>query len=95
MKTSTSTLKLKSLQKKQIMSAAASILVGSAAVLAAFVNLPVLFAVWTAVGLITLGFGATIVIGAVVAPMRGPIALRTARARVASAPITRPLRVAA
>ena len=67
-------------------------LVGGGALLSLATGLSFLFALFLAIGIITLAFGAAVVVAALVAPRRTPIALkRAARSR----PITRPVRVAA
>ncbi len=60
-------------------------------------GLPLLFAVFVLVSAVTLSFGATIVVGALVNPIRGPLTLASTRRLPLPAirPITRPVRIAA
>lgn len=65
-------------------------LVGGGALLSLATGLPFLFALFLAIGAITLGFGATVVVAAMLAPRRTPIALARA-----PRPVTRPVRAIA
>jgi hypothetical protein len=72
----------------------------SAAAIGLGSGLPLVFAVLVIVAAATLLFGASIAVGALVRPMRGPLSLAAARgqavvARSVPRPISRPARVAA
>lgn len=76
--------------------------VGTAAgstVLSLSTGLPLPFAVLAVVALVSMTFAATVMVGALVHPMRAPLSISRARGRFTlaapSRPITRPARVAA
>lgn len=73
------------------------VLVGGGALLSLATGLPLLFALFLVIGAITVAFGATVVLAAMLAPRRAPIALeRAPRRRAAEAPhASRPVRVPA